>query len=179
MGLKVDQVCIGSCSNSSYEILQAVARILKGKTAAHQLNLLINPGSRQVLRSLSAAGALDDLIAAGARILEAGCGPCIGMGGAPPDQGVSFRSYNRNFKGRSGTLTAQVFLANPLVSALMALKGEVVDPFLCPLQAPALLPETSLPGTGPADPASPAPGDRPADPPGTQYQTDPPEKPPG
>jgi aconitate hydratase len=135
-GLKVDQICIGSCSNSSYEILQAVARILKGKTVAPQLNLLINPGSRQVLRSLSAAGALDDLIAAGARILEAGCGPCIGMGGAPPDQGVSFRSYNRNFKGRSGTLTAQVFLANPLVSALMALKGEVVDPFSTPFRLP-------------------------------------------
>ena len=129
IGLKVDQVCIGSCSNSSFELLNAVARLLKGRHLAPRLNLLINPGSRQVLRSLSTVGALDDLIAAGARILEAGCGPCIGMGGAPPDQGVSFRSYNRNFKGRSGTLNAQVYLANPLVGALIALKGEVVDPF--------------------------------------------------
>jgi aconitate hydratase len=136
LGLKVDQVCIGSCSNSSYELLNAVARLLKGKRLAPRLNLLINPGSRQVLRSLSTAGALDDLIAAGARILESGCGPCIGMGGAPPDRGVSFRSYNRNFKGRSGTLSAQVYLANPLVGALIALKGEVVDPFPYPFKLP-------------------------------------------
>jgi len=136
VGLKVDQVCIGSCSNSSYELLNAVARLLKGQHLAPRLNLFINPGSRQVLRSLSAVGALDDLIAAGARILEAGCGPCIGMGGAPPDQGVSFRSYNRNFKGRSGTLNAQVYLANPLVGALIALKGEVVDPFRSPFTLP-------------------------------------------
>ncbi len=136
IGLKVDQVCIGSCSNSSFEMLNAVARLLKGQSLAPRLNLLINPGSRQVLRSLSTAGALEDLIAAGARILEAGCGPCIGMGGAPPDQGVSFRSYNRNFKGRSGTLNAQVYLANPLVGALIALKGEVVDPFLYPFELP-------------------------------------------
>ncbi len=136
IGLKVDQVCIGSCSNSSFEMLNAVARLLKGHSLAPRLNLLINPGSRQVLRSLSAVGALDELIAAGARILEAGCGPCIGMGGAPPDQGVSFRSYNRNFKGRSGTLNAQVYLANPLVGALIALKGEVVDPFRSPFKLP-------------------------------------------
>jgi aconitate hydratase len=136
IGLTVDQVCIGSCSNSSFEMLNAVARLLKGRRLAPRLNLLINPGSRQVLRSLSAVGALDDLIAAGARILEAGCGPCIGMGGAPPDQGVSFRSYNRNFKGRSGTLNAQVYLANPLVGALIALKGEVVDPFRSPFTLP-------------------------------------------
>ena len=136
IGLKVDQVCIGSCSNSSYRLLNAVARLLKGKRLAPRLNLLINPGSRQVLRSLSTVGALDDLIAAGARILEAGCGPCIGMGGSPPDRGVSFRSYNRNFKGRSGTLNAQVYLANPLVGALIALKGEVVDPFPYPFKLP-------------------------------------------
>jgi len=161
IGLKVDQVCIGSCSNSSYELLNAVARLLKGRQLAPRLNLLINPGSRQVLRSLSPVGALDDLIAAGARILEAGCGPCIGMGGAPPDQGVSFRSYNRNFKGRSGTINAQVYLANPLVGALIALKGEVVDPFRTPFMLPRsswkppykgldpLIESPALPGTGP------------------------------
>jgi len=160
IGLKVDQVCIGSCSNSSYALLNAVARLLKGQRLAPRLNLLINPGSRLVLRSLSAVGALDDLIAAGARILEAGCGPCIGMGGAPPDQGVSFRSYNRNFKGRSGTLNAQVYLANPLVGALIALKGEVVDPFRFPFTLPRsswkpsfkgldpLIQTPSLPATG-------------------------------
>lgn len=158
VGLKVDQVCIGSCSNSSHEILQAVARILKGNTVAPQLNLLINPGSRQVLRSLSSAGSLDDLIAAGARILEAGCGPCIGMGGAPPEQGVSFRSYNRNFKGRSGTLTARVFLANPLVGALIALKGEVVDPFRSPFRRPRTSWKPPYQGRDPLIQPPPPPG---------------------
>lgn len=128
VGLKVDQVCIGSCSNSSYAVLKAVAAILRGKTVSPHLSLLINPGSRQVLQQLAEKGDLVALIASGARILEAACGPCIGMGGAPPDSGVSFRTFNRNFKGRSGTLNAQVYLCNPLAAALMAIKGEVVNP---------------------------------------------------
>ncbi|MFH0787539.1 MAG: aconitase family protein, partial [Pseudomonadota bacterium] len=122
------QVCIGSCSNSSYATLKSVAAILKGRTIAPHLGLLINPGSRQVIRNLAEEGDLLAIISSGARILESACGPCIGMGGAPPDQGVSFRTYNRNFKGRSGTLTAQVYLVNPLVAALIALKGEVLNP---------------------------------------------------
>lgn len=158
IGLKVDQVCIGSCSNSSYRLLNAVAHLLKGKRLPPRLNLLINPGSRQVLRSLSTVGALDDLIAAGARILEAGCGPCIGMGGSPPDRGVSFRSYNRNFKGRSGTLNAQVYLANPLVGALIALKGEVVDPFPYPFKLPRSSWNPSFKGLDPLIEPPPPPG---------------------
>jgi aconitate hydratase len=136
-GLSVDQVCIGSCSNSSYEVLRAVAQLLKGKAVAPHLNLLINPGSRQVVGRLAADGSLPALVAAGARILEAACGPCIGMGGAPPDEGVSFRSYNRNFKGRSGTPNARVFLVNPLAGALLALEGKVVDPFRYALRLPS------------------------------------------
>ncbi len=127
IGLRVDQVCIGSCSNSSYAALKSVAALLSGKTIKPHISLLINPGSRQVLQSLAEEGDLFNLITSGARILESACGPCIGMGGAPPDGGISFRTYNRNFKGRSGTLSAQVYLCNPLVAALIALKGEVVD----------------------------------------------------
>jgi aconitate hydratase len=127
-GLKVDQVCIGSCSNSSYATLKSVAALLSGKPIKPHTSLLINPGSRQVLQSLAVEGDLFNLIASGARILESACGPCIGMGGAPPEGGISFRTYNRNFKGRSGTLSAQVYLCNPLVAAMIALKGEVIDP---------------------------------------------------
>ncbi len=145
-GLPVDQVCIGSCSNSSYEVLRAVAHLLKGKSIAPRLNLLVNPGSRQVVGRLAADGSLPALIGAGARVLEAACGPCIGMGGAPPDQGVSFRSYNRNFKGRSGTANARVFLVNPLAGALLALEGKVVDPLLYPLRLPSPSPTRRVPG---------------------------------
>jgi aconitate hydratase len=145
-GMRVDQVCIGSCSNSSYEILRAVAGIVKGKTIAPHLNLLVNPGSRQVVGHLAADGSLGALIAAGARVLEAACGPCIGMGGAPPDQGVSFRSYNRNFKGRSGTANARVFLVNPLAGALLALQGKVVDPLRYPLRLPSPTPIPAFQG---------------------------------
>ena len=152
-GLPVDQVCIGSCSNSSYEVLRAAALILKGRTVAPSLNLLINPGSRQVVERLAADGSLRVFMAAGARLLEAACGPCIGMGGAPPDQGVSFRSYNRNFQGRSGTPTARVFLANPLVGALLALEGQVVDP----LNYSRRLPSTPGPAKGISSPHFQAP----------------------
>ena len=144
IGLKVDQVCIGSCSNSSYGTLKSVAEILRDKTVSPHLSLLINPGSRQVVQQLAKYGDLTSLIASGARVLEAACGPCIGMGGAPPEGGISFRSYNRNFKGRSGTLTARVYLANPLVAALVAIKGEVVDPLGYKFSLPATF-------TGPAE----------------------------
>jgi len=126
-GTKVQQVCIGSCTNSSYQAMKAVASILKGNTVAEGVNLMINPGSKQVYEMISREGLTSDMIAAGARMLEASCGPCIGMGGAPGSGQVSVRSYNRNFKGRSGTKDAQVFLASPVSCAVMALKGEMVD----------------------------------------------------
>jgi aconitate hydratase len=146
-GLKVDQVCIGSCSNSSYASLKSVAVLLGGKTINAHTSLLINPGSRQVLQALAIQGDLLRMIASGARILESTCGPCIGMGGAPPDGGISFRTYNRNFKGRSGTLSAKVYLCNPMVAALIALKGKVVDPRLMKISIPKVVnpPQTSWP----------------------------------
>ena len=127
-GKKVNQVCIGSCTNSSYQAMSTVASILKGNTVPSWVNLLINPGSKQVYEMLSRKGLIADMIAAGARILEASCGPCIGMGGAPGTGHVSIRSYNRNFHGRSGTKDAFVYLTNPIACAVMALKGEIVDP---------------------------------------------------
>lgn len=127
-GTKVDQVCIGSCTNSSYQIMKAVSSILKGKSVARGVSLLINPGSKQVYEMLSRKGHIADMIGAGARILESSCGPCIGMGGAPGTGHISVRSYNRNFKGRSGSRDALVYLANPLSCAVFALKGVIVDP---------------------------------------------------
>ena len=127
-GTKVAQVCIGSCTNSSYTVMRQVASALKGRTVAPGVSLLINAGSKQVYEMLSREGTTADMIAAGARLLEASCGPCIGMGGAPGTGHVSVRSYNRNFKGRSGNKDALVYLANPLLCALFALKGEIVDP---------------------------------------------------
>jgi aconitate hydratase len=127
-GKKVNQVCIGSCTNSSYQAMKTVASILKGKTVAEWLNLLINPGSKQVYEMLSREGLIADMIAAGARILEASCGPCIGMGGAPGSGHISIRSYNRNFQGRSGTKDAFVYLTNPIACAVIAVKGEIIDP---------------------------------------------------
>jgi aconitate hydratase len=127
-GTKVHQVCIGSCTNSSYETLRTVASILKGHAVAEGVNLLVNPGSKQVYEMLSRKGLIADMIAAGARILESSCGPCIGMGGSPGTGQISIRSYNRNFKGRSGNKDAFVYLTNPLACAVFALKGEIVDP---------------------------------------------------
>jgi len=129
-GLVVDQVCIGSCTNSSFMIMSAVASILKGNTVASGVSLLINPGSRQVYEMLSRKGLLSDMISAGARILECSCGPCIGMGGAPGTGNVSIRSYNRNFRGRSGNKDAFVYLASSVSCAVFAVKGEIVDPRL-------------------------------------------------
>ncbi|MGC2064551.1 MAG: aconitate hydratase [Thermodesulfovibrionales bacterium] len=126
-GTKVHQVCIGSCTNSSYQAMKAVASVLRDNTVAEGVNLLINPGSKQVYEMISREGLTSDMIAAGARMLEASCGPCIGMGGAPASGQVSVRSYNRNFKGRSGTKDAQVFLASPVSCVVFAVKGEMVD----------------------------------------------------
>jgi aconitate hydratase len=127
-GTKVNQVCIGSCTNSSYQAMKSVASILRGKAVAEDVNLLINPGSRQVYEMITKEGLTADMIAAGARMLEVSCGPCIGMGGAPGSGQVSVRSYNRNFKGRSGTKDASVFLASPVSCAVFAVKGEIADP---------------------------------------------------
>ncbi|NLL87829.1 MAG: aconitate hydratase [Firmicutes bacterium] len=126
--IKVDQVCIGSCTNSSYQDLMKVARILKGKTIHPNVSLVISPGSRQVLAMLAANGALADLISAGARVLESGCGPCIGMGQAPATNAVSLRTFNRNFKGRCGTLSAEVYLVSPETAAASAVAGVLTDP---------------------------------------------------
>ena len=127
-GLPVDQVAIGSCTNSSYQDLMTVAAILEGKQVHPNVSLVIAPGSRQVLQMLAADGALEKLIAAGARLLEASCGPCIGMGQAPPSGGVTVRSFNRNFAGRTGTRDAQTYLASPQVCAAAAISGRLVDP---------------------------------------------------
>jgi aconitate hydratase len=127
-GRRVDQVCIGSCTNSSYPAMKTVALMLKGKTLPEWVNLMINPGSKQVYEMLSREGLIADMIAAGARILESSCGPCIGMGGAPGSGHVSIRSFNRNFQGRSGTKDASVYLTNPVACTVMALKGEIIDP---------------------------------------------------
>lgn len=126
--LKVNQVCIGSCTNSSYVDLMKVASILKGKTIPPEVSLVISPGSKQVLTMLSKNGALTDLINVGARILECGCGPCIGMGQAPATDAVSLRTFNRNYQGRSGTKSAQVYLCSPEVAAVSALTGVITDP---------------------------------------------------
>lgn len=125
---KVNQVCIGSCTNSSYQMMKTVSSILKDRTVDEMVSLLVNPGSRQVYSMLAADGSVADMIQAGARMLESSCGPCIGMGAAPGSGQVSVRSYNRNFKGRSGTADAQVYLASPISCAMMALKGEIIDP---------------------------------------------------
>lgn len=127
-GLKVDQIAIGSCTNSSYRDLMTVASVLRGKTIASHVNLVVSPGSRQVIRMLASNGALFDLFESGARVLESTCGPCAGMGQAPPTYGVSLRTFNRNFEGRSGTKSARVYLASPEVAAASALHGVITDP---------------------------------------------------
>lgn len=126
--LRVDQVAIGSCTNSSYLDLMKVARILKGKTVHPNVSLVIAPGSKQVYTMLAQNGALADLIDSGARILESACGPCIGMGQAPASDAVSLRTFNRNFFGRSGTLSAKVYLVSPEIAAVSALTGVLTDP---------------------------------------------------
>ncbi len=126
--IKVDQVAIGSCTNSSYVDMMKVAAILKGKTIAPSVSLCIAPGSKQVLNMLALNGALSDMISAGARILESACGPCIGMGQSPNSAGISLRTFNRNFEGRSGTKDAGIYLVSPEVAAASALTGYLTDP---------------------------------------------------
>ncbi len=126
--IRVDQCCIGSCTNSSLSDMLKVAAILKGKTVHPDVSLSIAPGSKQVYNMLAQNGALGDLIAAGARILECACGPCIGMGQSPNSNGVSLRTFNRNFEGRSGTKDGQVYLVSPEVAAASALTGVLTDP---------------------------------------------------
>jgi len=127
-GRRVDQVFIGSCTNSSYTDLMRVAAILKGKTVHPRVSLVIAPGSRQVLVSLADNGALANLVAAGARMLECACGPCVGVGQSPCSAGVSLRTCNRNFEGRSGTVDAEIYLVSCEAAAAAALTGVITDP---------------------------------------------------
>ena len=127
-GMKVDQVCIGSCTNSSLLDMLKVAHMLKGKTIAPGVSLSLSPGSRQVLTMLANCGALTDILASGARVLECACGPCIGMGFSPSSGGVSLRTFNRNFLGRSGTKDGQVYLVSPETAVASALTGYITDP---------------------------------------------------
>lgn len=127
-GKKVNQVLIGSCTNSSYIDMMKVAKILEGKTIAEHVSLAVSPGSKQVLTMLAQNGALASIIASGARILESACGPCIGMGQSPAENAVSLRTFNRNFEGRSGTTSANVYLVSPEIAAVSALTGYITDP---------------------------------------------------
>ena len=142
--IKVDQVCIGSCTNSSYLDLMRVASILKGKTVHPDVSLAIAPGSKQVYNMLAMNGALADIIAAGARVLECACGPCIGMGQSPNSKGISLRTFNRNFEGRSGTADGQIYLVSPETAAASALAGVLTDPRTLGEEAPIALPEHFL-----------------------------------
>ena len=140
-GTKVDQVCIGSCTNSSLQDMLKVAAMLKGKTVHPSVSLSVSPGSKQVLRMLSDCGALSHILASGARVLECACGPCIGMGFSPNSGGVSLRTFNRNFLGRSGTKDGQVYLVSPETAVAAALTGYITDPStfepMTPVQMPA------------------------------------------
>ena len=127
-GTKVDQVCIGSCTNSSLSDMLKVAALLKGRKISDSVSLSISPGSKQVLSMLASSGALTDIIASGARVLECACGPCIGMGFSPNSEGVSLRTFNRNFLGRSGTKDGQVYLVSPETAVAAALCGVITDP---------------------------------------------------
>ncbi|MGG7214369.1 aconitate hydratase [Clostridium nigeriense] len=142
--IKVDQVAIGSCTNSSYEDLMKVAKILKGNKVHKDVSLVIAPGSRQVMEMIARNGALGDIISAGARILENSCGPCIGMGQAPGTDGISLRTFNRNFYGRSGTLTAKVYLVSPETAAVSAINGVLTDPRECDVDIKIEMPEGFL-----------------------------------
>ena len=139
-GTKVDQVCIGLCTNSSLLDMLKVAALLKGKTIKPEVSLSISPGSKQVLSMLADCGALSDILASGARLLECACGPCIGMGFSPNSGGVSLRTFNRNFEGRSGTADGQVYLVSPETAVAAALTGEITDPMLL-----GKMPEVTMP----------------------------------
>lgn len=139
--IRIDQVCIGSCTNSSYRDLMRVASILKGRTVDPRVSLTISPGSKQVYHMLAKNGALAVLIDAGARILECACGPCIGMGQSPNSAGVSLRTFNRNFLGRSGTADAQIYLVSPETAAASAVAGVLTDPRTMGAEAPIAAPD--------------------------------------
>ena len=141
--IKVDQCCIGSCTNSSYLDLMKVAAILKGKKVHPDVSLVISPGSSKIMSKMAQNGALADIINAGARVIENACGPCIGMGQSPKSGAVSLRTFNRNFKGRSGTLDAQVFLVSPETAALSAIKGVLTDGMTSGEELPKI-PETDF-----------------------------------
>ncbi|MBP3660165.1 MAG: aconitate hydratase [Oscillospiraceae bacterium] len=142
--VKVDQVCIGSCTNSSLMDLLKVAAMLKGKTIHPSVSLSVSPGSRQVLTMLANCGALSDILASGARVLECACGPCIGMGFSPNSGGVSLRTFNRNFLGRSGTKDGQVYLVSPETAVASALTGYITDPTTTPEPLEISMPEKFL-----------------------------------
>jgi aconitate hydratase len=127
-GMKVHQVAIGSCTNSSFKDLMLAAAVIKGRKVNPETSLLVSPGSRTILKELAARGALADLVAAGARILECACGPCIGQGGAPVSNGISVRTFNRNFEGRSGTKSAQIYLTSVETAIATAISGVLSDP---------------------------------------------------
>ena len=153
--IAVDQVCIGSCTNSSLLDMLKVAAMLKGKTVADSVSLTVSPGSKQVLRMLSDCGALSDIIASGARVLECACGPCIGMGASPNSGGVSLRTFNRNFLGRSGTADAEVYLVSPETAVASALTGHFTDPRTLGDAVEVTMPETfSIDDRGVLPPAS-------------------------
>jgi aconitate hydratase len=139
--VKVDQIAIGSCTNSSYTDLMRVSKILKGKKVHPDVSLVISPGSSNILKMMANNGALGDLIAAGARILESACGPCIGMGQAPKSNAISLRTFNRNFKGRCGTMNAGVYLVSPETAATSAITGELTDPVALGEMIPIDLPD--------------------------------------
>lgn len=139
--IKIDQVCIGSCTNSSLQDLLKVAHILKGKTVHPDVSLAIAPGSKQVYNMMAQCGALSDLIDAGARILECACGPCIGMGQSPNSKGISLRTFNRNFEGRSGTRDGQIYLVSPETAAASAIAGVFTDPRTLGAMPPYVMPE--------------------------------------
>ena len=140
-GTKVSQVCIGSCTNSSLADMLTVAALLRGRRVHPNVSLSISPGSRQVLVELSRTGALADILSAGARLLECACGPCIGMGFSPESAGVSLRTFNRNFEGRSGTKDAEVYLVSPETAVAAAVFGEITDPSALGAIEPIVLPE--------------------------------------
>ncbi|MCI0502542.1 MAG: aconitate hydratase, partial [Fusobacteria bacterium] len=143
-GMKINQVAIGSCTNSSYTDLVKVAKILKGNTVHPDISLVISPGSKQVFEMLAKEGILADLIAAGARILESACGPCIGMGQSPCSQGISLRTFNRNFFGRSGTKDASIYLVSPETAAASAIAGVFTDPRTLNIPIETLMPKKYL-----------------------------------
>ncbi len=140
-GTKVDQVCVGSCTNSSLMDMLKVAALLKGKTIKDSVSMSVSPGSKQVLSMLADCGALGDILASGARVLECACGPCIGMGFSPNSGGVSLRTFNRNFEGRSGTADGKVYLVSPETAVAAALTGEITDPMLLGKAPEIVMPE--------------------------------------